>query len=103
MSIKKVSFEEAKKIIDSCPKCIIVDVREEEEYITGHAVDALLFPVDDIDSESASLLLPDKDTPLLLYCRSGRRSAEVADKLSDLGYTELYDVGSLIGWPYGLE
>lgn len=103
MSIKKVSFEEAKKIIDSCPKCIIVDVREEEEYITGHAVDALLFPVDDIDSESASLLLPDKDTPLLLYCRSGRRSAEAADKLSDLGYTELYDVGSLIGWPYGLE
>lgn len=103
MSIKKVSFEEAKEIIDSRPKCIIVDVREEEEYITGHAVDALLFPVDDIDSESASLLLPDKDTPLLLYCRSGRRSAEAADKLSDLGYTELYDVGSLIGWPYGLE
>ena len=46
---------------------------------------------------------PDKDRPYILYCRSGRRSAEAAHKLDELGYTQLYDVGSLIGWPYGLE
>lgn len=103
MAIRKIDFAEAKKILDTCPDCIIVDVREEEEYITGHAVGALLFPVDDINDVSAMLTLPDKDRPYILYCRSGRRSAEAAQKLDELGYTRLYDVGSLIGWPYGLE
>lgn len=101
--IRKVSFEEAKSILDAKPEAIILDVREEEEFITGHAENAVLFPVDDIDYTSASIILPDKSAPLLLYCRSGRRSAEAAQKLHELGYTELYDIGSLIGWPYGLE
>ncbi|MDO4815270.1 MAG: rhodanese-like domain-containing protein [Bacillota bacterium] len=101
--IKKVSFEEAKRILDTKPESIMLDVREEEEYITGHAVDAVLLPVDDIDYTLASIVIPEKTTPLLIYCRTGRRSAEAAEKLKELGYTELYDVGGLIGWPYGLE
>ena len=103
MAIKKIDFTEAKQILDTKPDCIIVDVREEEEYITGHAVGALLFPVDEINDVGAMMLIPDKDRPYILYCRSGRRSAEAAHKLDELGYTQLYDVGSLIGWPYGLE
>lgn len=103
MSAEKIDFERAKALLDGGEDCLMVDVREEEEYITGHATDALLFPVDDIDADSAALLLPDKNRPLILYCRSGRRSAEAAEKLSALGYTRLYDVGSLIGWPYGME
>lgn len=103
MAIRKIDFAEAKEILDTQPDCIIVDVREEEEYITGHAVGALLFPVDDINDCSAMTLIPDKERPYILYCRSGRRSAEAAQKLDELGYTRLYDVGSLIGWPYGLE
>lgn len=101
--ITKVTFEEAKRILDAKPESTMLDVREEEEFITGHAVDAVLFPVDDIDYTTASIIIPDKTTPLLIYCRSGRRSAEAAEKLKNLGYTEIYDVGSLIGWPYGLE
>ena len=101
--IRKVSFEEAKRILDEKPEALMLDVREEEEFITGHAIDAVLYPVDDIDYTSASIIIPDKTTPLLIYCRSGRRSAEAAEKLKKLGYTELFDVGSLIGWPYGLE
>lgn len=101
--IKKITFEEAKRILDAKPESIMLDVREEEEFITGHAIDAVLFPVDDIDYTTASIILPEKQTPLLIYCRSGRRSAEAAEKLENLGYTEIYDVGSLIGWPYGLE
>ena len=103
MAIKKIDFTEAKQILDTKPACIIVDVREEEEYITGHAVGALLFPVDEINDVSAMMLIPDKDRPYILYCRSGRRSAEAAHKLDERGYTQLSDVGSLIGWPYGLE
>lgn len=101
--IRKVSFEEAKRILDEKPEALMLDVREEEEFVTGHAIDAVLYPVDDIDYTTAAIIIPDKTTPLLIYCRSGRRSAEAAEKLKKLGYTELYDVGSLIGWPYGLE
>ena len=103
MAIRKIDFAEAKEILDTHPECIIVDVREEEEYITGHAVGSRLFPVDDINAACANMLIPDKDIPYILYCRSGRRSAEAALKLNELGYTQIYDVGSLIGWPYGLE
>lgn len=103
MSAEKIDFERAKELLDSDKSCLMVDVREEEEYITGHAENALLFPVDDIDEPSAAMLLPDKNRPIILYCRSGRRSAEASEKLSKLGYTKLYDVGSLIGWPYGME
>lgn len=101
--IEKVDFEKAKCLMEQFPKHVLLDVREEEEYITGHAINSLLFPVDDIDEQMAKILLPDKDVPILIYCRSGRRSKDAAQKLDKLGYTKLYDIGSLIGWPYGLE
>lgn len=100
---KKISFAEAKQILDQRPDAVLLDVREEEEYLTGHATDAVFFPVDEITAASAAALLPDLNVPVLLYCRSGRRSREASEKLASYGYRELYDIGSLIGWPYGLE
>ncbi len=88
---KKVSFAEAEEIIESRPERLIFDVREEEEYNLGHAKGALLFPVDSITRETAAEQIPAADTPL------------AAEKLAALGYTQVYDVGSLAGWPYGLE
>jgi len=100
---KKVSFEEAAAIISGDTSCVILDVREEEEFITGHASGAVLLPVDELDEVSARLAVPDKKQSILVYCRSGRRSLEAAEKLEALGYENIYDIGSLIGWPYGLE
>ena len=51
----------------------------------------------------AAEALPDRDAPILVYCRSGRRSRRAAKLLDGCGYTQLYNLGSLIGWPYGLE
>ena len=64
---------------------------------------AELLPVDELDGESAGLVIGTKETPVLVYCRTGRRSREAAQKLEELGYTEVYDMGGLVGWPYGLE
>lgn len=100
---KQVDFKEAKEILDSMPDAMILDVREEAEYITGHAIDAVLFSLTDINEQSAEEIIPSKDTPLLVYCRSGRRSKKACETLAELGYTRLFDVGSLIGWPYGIE
>ncbi|MGN1348834.1 MAG: rhodanese-like domain-containing protein [Acutalibacteraceae bacterium] len=101
--INHIDFENAHRLISEKTDSVILDVREEEEYITGHAVGAALFPVDTIDEKTAAELIPNKNTPLFIYCRSGRRSKIAAEKLSQLGYTEIYDIGSLSGWPYGLE
>lgn len=100
--IQSVTFEEAKQLLDSDPACLLLDVREEEEYTSGHAVGAALFPVGAIDAVSAQAQIPAKDTPILVYCRTGRRSLQAAHILAGLGYTRLYDLGCLVGWPYGI-
>ena len=99
----RLTFEEAHRFLQLHPEAVLVDVREEAEYITGHARDAELLPVDELDAESADLVIGPKETPVLVYCRTGRRSREAAQKLEELGYTEVYDMGGLVGWPYGLE
>ena len=101
--IERISFTRAKELLDTEPGCVLLDVREEEEYITGHAIDAALLPVDELTDETAMDAIPSLDTPVLVYCRSGYRSNVAAHKLENFGYTRIYDVGSLIGWPYGLE
>lgn len=99
---RKVSFETAKKMMDAEPDYLILDVRAEEEYITGHADGAVLFPLDTIDAETAKAVIPSKNTLVFAYCRSGRRSQQAAERLAELGYTAVYDLGSLVGWPYGM-
>ena len=101
--VKKISFAEAKALMEREPSCVMLDVREEEEYITGHAADAVLLPVDELTDETALDAIPSLDTPVLCYCRSGIRSCAAAHRLESLGYTRVYDLGSLVGWPYGLE
>ncbi len=99
---KKIDFDEAKRLIDTAD-CTILDVREESEYAAGHAAGAVLFPLDEINAETAAEIIPDKNKALLLYCRTGNCSAMAAEILKNLGYTEIYDIGSLVGWKYGLE
>jgi len=102
-SYKKVSFQEAKHIIDTEPNCVILDVRDEDEYITGHAENAVLFPVDTIDEDTAEEKPPAAPRVFVVSARGGRRSFMAAMKLESYGYTHIYDIGSLVDWPYGLE
>lgn len=104
--IDYISFEEGKHILDTCPGSVLLDVRTEEEYGIEHAAGAVLLPQEDLETmEEGEILdvLPDLDAPVLLYCRTGRRAALAAVKLDELGYTRLYNLGGLNGWPYGME
>ena len=101
--IQRLNFQQAHDLLLSDPDAVLLDVREEPEYLTGHAANALLLPVDEITRETAEALIPSRSDPVLVYCRTGRRSARAARMLESLGYENLYDMGGLVGWPYGLE
>lgn len=97
--VQKISAKEAKTMIDA-GQVVIVDVRTQEEYDAGHIENALLIPNEGITQAPAEL--PDKDAVILVYCRSGNRSAQASKKLADLGYTQVYDFGGIIDWPYAV-
>jgi rhodanese-related sulfurtransferase len=95
----KITAEEAKQMMDDGDGFILLDVRTEEEFAESHIEGAILIPDTEI-AERASDELPDPDAQILVYCRSGRRSAQAADALTQLGYTSVYDFGGIIDWPY---
>ena len=66
----RLTFEEAHRFLTEHGEAVLLDVREEPEYITGHARDALLLPVDELTEESAALAVGTKDTPVLVVLGS---------------------------------
>ncbi len=80
----------------------IYDVRTQEEYNAGHAKDAILLPLSDIQAGAT----PDveRDAPIAVYCRSGNRSSQAAQILKEAGYYNITDIGAYGNLAkYGLE
>ena len=71
-----------------------IDVRAPEEFATGHLEGAHNIPHENIAAGVAALGL-EPDTPIYLYCRSGRRSGIASETLGNKGYTNLTNVGDL--------
>ena len=96
---QQISQETAKEMMDS-QELIILDVREQSEYDSGHIPGAVLLPVGSIDQDTAAAVIPDKDSTVLVYCRSGNRSKTASAALAELGYTAVYEFGGINTWPY---
>ncbi|MBO5330546.1 MAG: rhodanese-like domain-containing protein [Anaerotignum sp.] len=100
---QQITAEEAKEMIDTLDDEIILDVREQDEYDAKHIPDAILLPVGMIDEDTAEGVIPEKDSVVLVYCRSGNRSKTASNKLAQLGYTQVYEFGGINDWPYETE
>lgn len=94
---RHISSDEAQKLMETESGYIIVDVRTQREYDEGHIPKAVCIPNESIDKEPPSLL-PDKEQEIFVYCRSGRRSKEAAQKLADMGYKNIIEFGGIIDW-----
>lgn len=94
---RSISAEEAEGMMVG--EYILLDVRTEEEYRQERIDGAILIPDTEI-AERAETELPDKGALILVYCRSGRRSELAAKELINQGYTNVYDFGGIIDWPY---
>ena len=97
-----ISQSVAKDRMDSGDPVVVLDVRTEGEFSEGHIPGAVCLPNETIDEATAATALPDKTAEILIYCRSGRRSAEAAGKLARLGYAKVSDFGGVNDWPYDL-
>ena len=99
--IEKIDPAAAIRLLDA-GKAVAVDVREPDEYAVGHIPGARLLPLGEVD-RGASATLPEKDGVWIVYCRTGRRSADAVQKLARQGYENLYDLGGILSWPYEIE
>lgn len=94
----QISQEEAMEMMKNESDYVIVDVRTMEEYLEGHIPDAICIPVESITNQQPSQL-PDLNQTILVYCRSGNRSKQAAQKLLELGYSKIYEFGGINTWP----
>ena len=90
--ITKINGIKAKELIKS--EAVLIDVRTLAEYNAEHLDGALNIAVDVIADKIESEV-PDKDTKIIVYCRSGNRSNMAAEELLSLGYKNIYDLGSM--------
>lgn len=97
-----INPEKAKEMMGNLEKFVLLDARSEEEFSGGHIPGAMVIPHDEIE-ERAEAELPEKDVPVFVYCRSGNRSKAAAKSLASLGYSEIYEFGGIIDWPYEIE
>ena len=98
-AIRQISPQDAKAMLDADENVTLLDVRTQEEYDEGHIEGAILLPYDTITASSIGLPA-DKASAVIVYCRSGRRSAIAAETLLSLGFTNVYDLGGIQSWPY---
>jgi rhodanese-related sulfurtransferase len=96
---RKMPPQEAMDIMKSGEPFILIDCRTESEFVEEHIEGAVSIPDYEIGARAAAAL-PDKDALILVYCSSGRLSADVRQELAAMGYTNVHDIGGIINWPY---
>ena len=97
-SYLQISMDEAIALMESESDYIILDVRMLDEFKTMHIPGAINIPNETIGT-SDIVRLPDKEQLILVYCRSGNRSKQAAEKLVKLGYTNVVEFGGINEWP----
>ena len=94
-----ITASEAREMMEDGAPYILLDVRTLEEYERNHISGAISMPVAEL-ADRATAVFFDRHARILLYCQTGRRSAEAGRILVGLGYTNVYDFGGIADWPY---
>ena len=92
-----MTYQELQNKLNAKKNFVLLDVRTQEEFDAGHIPTAILLPYDEINLKAATVL-PDKEKEIVLYCRSGRRSAIAKKALVELGYKDVKDFGGISRW-----
>jgi len=96
-TFQRVNSDEAAKMMAAEQGYLIVDVRTAGEYADGHIPNAINIPNESIHTTPPKEL-PDKAQKIFVYCRSGARSQQAAQKLANMGYTNIVEMGGIKDW-----
>ena len=96
-SYTQISMNEAVAMMEEETDYIILDVRTPEEFAEKHIPNAINIPNETIGNDAIPEL-PREDQLILVYCRSGNRSKQAAEKLAALGYMNVYEFGGINEW-----
>ena len=99
---RQISMDEAVTMMAQEIGYIILDVRRADEFSAGHIPGAINVANESIGTDEIPEL-PDKNQLIMVYCRSGRRSKEAAEKLVKLGYTNIVEFGGILDWKGEIE
>lgn len=91
-----ITGEQAAQMMSELDEFLLLDVRTQAEFDSGYILGAVLIPYDELWGRAHEL--PSLDTPILIYCRTGRRSEVAAQTLVNLGFTRIYDFGGIYDW-----
>lgn len=94
---RQITQEEATKMMQEQSGYILLDVRTQAEFEQAHIPGAVCIPNETIGTDEIPAL-PDKNQLILVYCRSGNRSKQAAEKLAQLGYTNIVEFGGINTW-----
>ena len=81
------------------PGVVLIDVRSPEEYRRGHIAGSINITISEFYLTGSGNRLPPQNTEILLCCQSGSRSARAKDVLMQMGYTRVFNIGGVRGWP----
>lgn len=94
---RNISSEEAKQLIDN-KEVVVLDVRTPEEYQEGHISNAKLIPLQELENKLNDL---NKEEAYLVVCRSGNRSTQASEILTNNGFDSIYNLsGGMNSWSY---
>lgn len=96
---QRINAEQFRTLQKEKSETVLMDVRTEPEYRESHIKGSQLFPVDEINYRQQDLP-QNKELPIVVYCLSGARSRQAANMLVRMGYSTVYDLGSIMAWPY---
>jgi phage shock protein E len=96
-----ISPVQARELLAQDRSAILLDVRTPEEHREASIPGNRLLPLQELSLRRRELP-GDLNTPLILYCRSGARSAQAAELLIRFGYRRVYNLGGILSWPYEL-
>lgn len=100
-SIKKIKYEEAANNLKNDKNIMLIDVRENYEFQSGHIKGAKNISLSVVE-KTIGTIAKDKNATIYVYCQSGARSARACQILTTKGYTNVYNLGGIMGWPYGI-
>lgn len=105
--VPTISMEQVHENLKKDKSIVFLDVRTPEEYAAKSIPGTLLVPIDRQDASDfmvkVAQAIPDKNTTVYVFCRSGNRSGMAARKMLEMGYQHVYNAGGINEWKYGFN